>query len=140
MIRDSHSIVVLNNYFGRQFSSLNDVGVHPVNKDVYFTDTLYGYLQDFRPAPGLQNQVYRWNDRTGAVTVVADGFSLPNGKDRPLRGDIARQTDAGHLQDSHSRPTARTPMSPIPASTWASAATTFPVRRPCKHPQAARTM
>jgi gluconolactonase len=78
-----NTTVVLNNYFGRQFSSLNDVAVHPVNNQVYFTDTLYGFLQDFRPAPGLQNQVYRWNDQTGAVTVVADGFVLPNGSYLP---------------------------------------------------------
>lgn len=74
-----NTTVLLNNYFGRQFSSLNDAVVHPGNKDLYFTDTLYGYLQDFRPPPGLRNQVYRWNDATGAVTVVADGFVLPNG-------------------------------------------------------------
>lgn len=78
-----NTTVVLNNYFGRQFSSLNDVATHPVNKEVYFTDTLYGFLQDFRPAPGLRNQVYRWNDQTGAVTIVADGFVLPNGTTRP---------------------------------------------------------
>lgn len=75
-----NTTVVLNNYFGRQFSSLNDVAIHPVSKDVYFVDTLYGFLQDFRPVPGLRNQVYRWNDQTGAVTVVADDFDLPNGK------------------------------------------------------------
>ncbi|KAK7753761.1 hypothetical protein SLS62_004386 [Diatrype stigma] len=74
-----NTTVLLNNYFGRQFSSLNDVAVNPRNNDVYFTDTLYGYLQDFRPAPGLRNQVYRLNDKTGAVTVVADAFALPNG-------------------------------------------------------------
>ncbi len=73
-------VVLLNNYFGRQFSSVNDVGIHPRNKDVYFTDVPYGYLQAFRPAPGLRNQVYRLNDVTGAVTVVADGFTSPNGK------------------------------------------------------------
>lgn len=74
-----NTTVLLNNYFGRQFSSLNDAAVHPGNKDLYFTDTLYGFLQDFRPVPGLRNQVYRWSDVTGAVTVVADGFVLPNG-------------------------------------------------------------
>lgn len=74
-----NTTVVLNNYFGRQFSSVNDVVIHPKSKDVYFTDTLYGYLQDFRPAPGLRNQVYRWSPSTGAVTIVADGFVLPNG-------------------------------------------------------------
>lgn len=79
-----NTTVLLNNFFGRQFSSLNDVVVHPVNKDLYFTDTLYGYLQDFRPVPGLRNQVYRFNDKTGAVTVVADGFVLPNGTNHGL--------------------------------------------------------
>lgn len=72
--------MIVNNFFGRQFNSLNDVSVNPRNKDIYFTDTLYGYLQDFRPVPGLRNQVYRLNPATGAVTVVADGFTLPNGK------------------------------------------------------------
>lgn len=74
------STVLLNNFFGRQFSSLNDVAVHPVNKDVYFTDTLYGYLQDFRPPPGFPNQVYRLTPSTGALAAVADGFALPNGE------------------------------------------------------------
>ncbi|KAI0598266.1 D-lactonohydrolase [Biscogniauxia sp. FL1348] len=73
-----NTTVLVNNYFGRQFSSLNDVAVNPLTRDVYFTDTLYGYLQDFRPAPGMRNQVYRYNDETGAVTAVADGFTLPN--------------------------------------------------------------
>ncbi len=72
--------MLVNNYFGRQFNSLNDIGINPRNKDVYFTDTLYGYLQDFRPTPGLRNQVYRLDDTTGALTVVADGFVLPNGE------------------------------------------------------------
>jgi gluconolactonase len=71
---------ILNNYFGRQFNSLNDVVVHPCNGEIYFTDTLYGYLQDFRPVPGLRNQVYRYNFDTGAVRVVADDFTLPNGQ------------------------------------------------------------
>jgi gluconolactonase len=71
--------VLVNNYFGRQWNSLNDVAVNPRNGDVYFTDTLYGYLQNFRPSPELPNQVYRFNPSTGAVTTVADGFELPNG-------------------------------------------------------------
>ncbi|OCT44023.1 hypothetical protein CLCR_00091 [Cladophialophora carrionii] len=76
--------ILVNNYFGRQWNSLNDVAVNPRNGDVYFTDTLYGYLQDFRPSPELPNQVYRFNPSTGAVTTVADGFELPNAlRDHP---------------------------------------------------------
>jgi hypothetical protein len=58
--------------------------VSPSNGDLYFTDTLYGFLQDFRPPPGLRNQVYRYNFATGAVTAVADGFTLPNGNFDPF--------------------------------------------------------
>lgn len=90
-----NTTVLINNYFGRQFSSLNDLAVHPKNGDIYFTDTLYGYLQDFRPAPGLRNQVYRLNPSTGAVTVVADGFVLPNGITFSPNGTYAYVTDTG---------------------------------------------
>jgi gluconolactonase len=70
---------LVNNYFGRQFNSPNDVAVNPRNNDLYWTDTLYGYLQDFRPPPALPQQVYRITPETGAVSVVADGFGHPNG-------------------------------------------------------------
>ncbi|EPE10888.1 evolved d-pantonohydrolase [Ophiostoma piceae UAMH 11346] len=90
-----NTTVLVNNYFGRQFSSLNDLAVHPVSRDLYFTDTLYGYLQDFRPAPGLRNQVYRWVEETGALTVVADDFVLPNGITFSPDGKYAYVTDSG---------------------------------------------
>ncbi|KAF5021635.1 hypothetical protein F66182_6335 [Fusarium sp. NRRL 66182] len=87
--------VIINNYFGRQFNSLNDVGINPSNGDLYFTDTLYGFYQDFRPAPGLQNQVYRYNFDTGAITVAADGFALPNGLGFSPDGKRLYVTDTG---------------------------------------------
>ncbi|KAI1405244.1 calcium-dependent phosphotriesterase [Hypoxylon fuscum] len=90
-----NTTILLNNYFGRQFNSLNDLTVNPRNKELYFTDTLYGYLQDFRPVPGLRNQVYRYNDKTGAVAAVADGFSLPNGITFSPDGSYAYITDTG---------------------------------------------
>lgn len=86
---------LINNYFGRQFNSLNDLVVHPKNGDLYFTDTLYGYLQDFRPVPGLRNQVYRYNFKSGAVSVVADDFTLPNGITISPDGNKAYVTDTG---------------------------------------------
>ncbi|CAI7609165.1 unnamed protein product [Penicillium glandicola] len=90
-----NTTVILNNYFGRQFNSLNDVAIHPTSKDIYFTDTIYGYVQDFRPAPGLQEQVYRLNPETGAVTVVADGFDHPNGFTFSPDGKYAYVADTG---------------------------------------------
>ncbi|KAJ5469695.1 hypothetical protein N7539_009313 [Penicillium diatomitis] len=90
-----NTTVLLNNFFGRQFNSLNDVAIHPKNKDVYFTDTIYGYVQDFRPSPGLRDQVYRLNPSTGAVTVVADNFGHPNGLTFSPDGKHAYVTDTG---------------------------------------------
>ncbi len=40
-----NTTVILNNFFGRQFNSLNDVAIHPGNKWIYFTDVDYGVLQ-----------------------------------------------------------------------------------------------
>lgn len=90
-----NTTILLNNYFGRQFSSLNDVAVNPRNQDVYFTDSLYGYLQNFRPYPGVIPQVYRYNDEAGAVTAVADGFGLVNGITFSPDGAYAYVTDTG---------------------------------------------
>lgn len=90
-----HPEVLINNYFGRQFNSLNDVTVNPNNGDVYFTDTLYGYLQDFRPVPGLPDQIYRLNPTTGAVSVVADQFGHCNGLTFSPNGTYAYVADTG---------------------------------------------
>lgn len=75
-----NATVLLNNFYGRQFNSLNDVAVHPVTGDIYFTDTLYGFLQDFRPRPVLPRQVYRLDAQTWALSAVEDQFDLCNGK------------------------------------------------------------
>ncbi|KAI0406802.1 gluconolactonase [Xylaria palmicola] len=93
-----NTTVLLNNYFGRQFNSLNDMAVHPRNRDVYFTDPVYGLLQDFRPREALPHQVYRYNDKTGAVTVVADGLSQPNGIVFSPSGSHAYIADSGAQQ------------------------------------------
>jgi gluconolactonase len=90
-----NTTTLLNNFFGRQFNSLNDLVVHPTNGDLYFTDTLYGYLQDFRPFPRIREQVYRYNFDTGAVTVVADGFGHSNGITISPDGRKAYVTDTG---------------------------------------------
>ncbi|KAK3311566.1 uncharacterized protein B0T15DRAFT_521869 [Chaetomium strumarium] len=74
-----NTTVILDNFFGRQFNSLNDVSINPRNGEIYFTDPTYGYFQWFRPEPGLPKQVWRFNEATGAVTVAADGFDSPNG-------------------------------------------------------------
>ncbi|KAJ3757120.1 D-lactonohydrolase-like protein [Lentinula raphanica] len=74
-----NATVLLDNYFGRQFVSLNDIKVHPTNGKIFFTDVDYGFLNLFRPAPLMPFQVYRFDPDTSAVRVVADGFNKPNG-------------------------------------------------------------
>jgi gluconolactonase len=90
-----NTTTLINNYFGRQFNSLNDLVINPTNSDLYFTDTLYGFLQDFRPFPQIREQVYRYNFDTGALTVVADGFGHPNGITISPDGRKAYVTDTG---------------------------------------------
>jgi gluconolactonase len=33
--------IILNNYYGRQFNSLNDAKVHPQSRAIFFTDVTY---------------------------------------------------------------------------------------------------
>jgi gluconolactonase len=73
------SRVLINNFLGRNFSSLNDVEQHPVTGDLWFTDARYGYWQYFRPEPVIRPQVYRFEPNTGVVQAVADYFIAPNG-------------------------------------------------------------
>ena len=35
------STVLLDNFFGRQFNSLNDVKIHPTSGKIFFTDVTY---------------------------------------------------------------------------------------------------
>ncbi|KAF1732852.1 Gluconolactonase [Beauveria bassiana] len=75
-----NATILVNNFYGRQFNSLNDIGVNPRNSHIYFTDPLYAYFQDFRPPPALPVQVYKFNPETKAIQVVASEFDQANGK------------------------------------------------------------
>lgn len=70
---------ILNNFLGRNFSSINDIRQHPVTGDLWFTDADYGYFQHFRPAPTTPKQVYRLSPSTGEIAVVATDFNQCNG-------------------------------------------------------------
>ncbi|KAI5830481.1 calcium-dependent phosphotriesterase [Schizophyllum commune Tattone D] len=102
-----NTFVLLDNFYGRQFNSLNDVKIHPSGK-IFFTDTIY--LQDFRPDPTLPSQVYRLDPATGAVRAVADGFHKCNGLAFSRDGKTAYVTDTGPAngfrETVHSAPSA----------------------------------
>ncbi|KAG6911028.1 hypothetical protein DXG01_005444 [Tephrocybe rancida] len=86
--------VLLDNFFGRQFNSLNDIKVHPSGK-LFFTDVVYGFLNHFRPEPLLPNQVYRFDPETGTVRVVATDFDKCNGIAFTADGKTAYIADTG---------------------------------------------
>ncbi|KAF6760452.1 D-lactonohydrolase-like protein [Ephemerocybe angulata] len=90
-----NSTVLLNNYFGRQFNSLNDVKIHPTSGTIFFTDVTYGNVNGFRPTPVIPNQVYRLDPNTRAVRVAATDFSMCNGIAFTADGKIAYVSDTG---------------------------------------------
>ncbi|KAK4978515.1 hypothetical protein LTR66_010545 [Elasticomyces elasticus] len=71
--------VMLDNYHGRAFNSVNDVVVATSDGTIWFTDPIYGFEQGFKGKPQLPCQVYRFDVETGDVRVMADGFGRPNG-------------------------------------------------------------
>ncbi|EIW75732.1 calcium-dependent phosphotriesterase [Coniophora puteana RWD-64-598 SS2] len=89
--------VMLDNFYGRQFNSLNDLKFLPGTEIIYFTDPAYGYLNGFRPEPKLPSQVYRFDPSTGQVRAVADQFVNPNGIAFTGDGQTAYVTDTGSV-------------------------------------------
>ena len=72
------SSLVIGDFLGRPFNSVNDVVVHS-DGSIWFTDPTYGFEQGYRPNPALPSQVYRFKPGNGSIRAVADGFGHPNG-------------------------------------------------------------
>jgi gluconolactonase len=71
--------LVIGDFHGVPFNSVNDVIVHPSDGSIWFTDPSYGFHQGVRPKPSLPNQVYRYDAARKTTRTVADGFVRPNG-------------------------------------------------------------
>src|SRR5215218_208673 len=69
---------LVDQWLGLRLNSPNDVVVKR-DGTIWFTDPSYGHLQGFRPPPQVGDHVYRYDPRSGALAVVADGFDKPNG-------------------------------------------------------------
>jgi gluconolactonase len=69
---------LLNNYYGQQLSSPNDLFVDS-RGDIYFTDSWYGYAINVTDYPVLSPQTFRFRPSTGAVSVVENTLGQPNG-------------------------------------------------------------
>jgi gluconolactonase len=78
---DGAITVLVDAFEGRRLNSPNDIVVAS-DGGVWFTDPSYGLDSDYeglRGEPELPCNVYRFDPRTGACTVVADDFVRPNG-------------------------------------------------------------
>ncbi|KAH9919614.1 D-lactonohydrolase-like protein [Fomitopsis serialis] len=95
--------VLFDNYYGRQFNSLNDGKIHPTSHKIFVTDPTYGFLQHFREPPLLHNQVYRFDPDTGNVRVVSDELVRPNGLAFSADGQIAYVADTAASIGFHGR-------------------------------------
>ncbi|KAF8954572.1 D-lactonohydrolase-like protein [Flammula alnicola] len=88
-----NTTVLLDNFFGRQFNSLNDIKIHPTTGGCSLR--IYGFLNHFRSPPLMPNQVYRFDPAVGSVRVVATDFDKCNGIAFTPDGKIAYVTDTG---------------------------------------------
>lgn len=79
---DGSITVIADKFNGKRLNSPNDVVVKS-DGSIWFTDPPYGILYDYEggiAAPEIgNNNVYRVDGKTGAITIVADDFDKPNG-------------------------------------------------------------
>lgn len=84
VVRREHSGVVTvlaDKFNGKPFNAPNDVVVHP-DGGIWFTDPGYGSMGDYEGNKGaleLKEAVYRIDPASGAVALVTDELTKPNG-------------------------------------------------------------
>ncbi|PCH42931.1 calcium-dependent phosphotriesterase [Wolfiporia cocos MD-104 SS10] len=98
-----NATIVLDNYFGREFNSVNDGKIHRQSGKIFFTDVTYGYLKGFRDPPRMKNQVYSFDPTTGHVRVATDAVVRPNGIAFSQDGKTAYVGDTGAAAGSLGR-------------------------------------
>jgi gluconolactonase len=84
----------VDSWAGLLLNSPNDVVVRR-DGTIWFTDPSYGYRQGFRPEPQVGNYVYRFDPRSGRLSVVADSLDKPNGLAFSPDGQTLYVTDSG---------------------------------------------
>jgi gluconolactonase len=85
---------LLNNYYGQQFSSPNDLFIDS-RGDIFFTDSWYGYAINVTTYPVLNPQTFRFRPSTGAVSVVENTMGQPNGIGISPNGKTMYISDTG---------------------------------------------
>jgi gluconolactonase len=89
---------VVDSYCGLVLNSPNDVVVKS-DGSIWFTDPSYGSLQGFRPRPELGDRVYRYEPRSGRLSIVADSLDKPNGLAFSPDERVLYVTDSGANQE-----------------------------------------
>src|SRR5262249_49676257 len=100
-IRDGKLETVVDQWAGLRFNSPNDVVVKR-DGTIWFTDPSYGFLQGFKGAPLIGDYVYRYDPRSGRLTVVADSFDKPNGLAFSPDESVLYIGDSGAIQEPNS--------------------------------------
>ncbi|KAL9045818.1 MAG: hypothetical protein Q9214_001206 [Letrouitia sp. 1 TL-2023] len=93
----NESSVLLSSFYGRRFTSINDVRVKRDDGTIWFTDDWYGYYEGFKSPPTMPAQVYRFDPVSGNVRAVADGFDQPNGLEFSPDYKILYVADSGYV-------------------------------------------
>jgi sugar lactone lactonase YvrE len=74
------STVLLNNYYGLYFNTIDDLAVHPGTGDIFFTDPEYSWFNALTDtAPQLPTASYRFDPKTRATFLIDDTLAQPNG-------------------------------------------------------------
>jgi gluconolactonase len=89
---------IVDAWCGLRLNSPNDVVVRG-DGTIWFTDPSYGYLQGFRPEPQAGDYVYRYDPRSGRLSVVADSLDKPNGLAFSPDEQTLYLTDSGANQE-----------------------------------------
>ncbi len=99
---DGSTTVLADAYQGRQLNSPNDVVVKS-DGSIWFTDPNYGIISDYVGRRSVQEQpgcmVYRIDPHSGALSIVADDFSMPNGLAFSADEKRLYVSDSGYLTD-----------------------------------------
>jgi gluconolactonase len=78
---DGTITVICDKYNGKRFNSPNDVVVKK-DDSIWFSDPPFGisgHYEGYKATPELPHAVYRWDARTGQVTMLTDDIKGPNG-------------------------------------------------------------
>ncbi|GAA6023446.1 hypothetical protein JCM10207_004416 [Rhodosporidiobolus poonsookiae] len=100
------SSIVVDNYFGLRFNSLNDI-VADSQGNLWFNDPTYGSLNGMNPnPPQLLPATYLYNATTKVTKAVVDGLKEPNGLAFSPDQSVLYVSDTGSSQSSSEPPLA----------------------------------